>query len=77
MDPKETNHTVETLSEAFSKKLKIEEKIKKAIPKSNLTKNEIDALQQLSQIDDTIITKADKGGAVAINDVHTSLHLWS
>ena len=69
MDPKETHHTVETLSEAFSKKLKIEEKIKKAIPKSNLSKIEIDALQQLSQTDDIIITKADKGGAVVINDV--------
>ena len=44
------------------------EKIKKAIPKSHLTKNETDALQQLSQRDN-IITKADKGGAVVIIDI--------
>ena len=49
--------------------MKIEEKIKKAIPKSNLTKNETYALKQLSQRDDIIITKADKGGEVAIIDV--------
>ena len=48
--------------------MKIEEKIKKAIPKSNLTKNETDALKQLSQRDDIIITKADKGGEVVIID---------
>ena len=49
--------------------MKIEEKIKKAIPKSNLTKNETYALKQLSQRDDIIITKADKGGEVVIIDV--------
>ena len=49
--------------------MEIEEKIKKAVPKSNLIKNETDALQQLSQRDDNIITKADKGGAVVIIDV--------
>ena len=48
--------------------MKIEEKIKKAIPKSNLTKNETDALKQLSQRDDIIIPKADKGGEVVIID---------
>ena len=49
--------------------MEIGEKIKKAIPKSNLTKNETDALQQLSQRDDILITKVDKGGAVLIMDV--------
>ena len=49
--------------------MEIGEKIKKAIPKSNLTKNEADALQQLSQRDDILITKVDKGGAVLIMDV--------
>ena len=67
--PKETYHTVETFIEAFNKELVIEEKIRKAIPKSNLTKNETDALQQLNQRDDIIITKAGKGGAVVIIDV--------
>ena len=49
--------------------MEIEEKIKKAIPKSNLTKIEIDALQKLRQRDDIIITKADKGGTAAIINV--------
>ena len=66
--PKETHHTVETFIEAFNKELVLVEKIKKAIPKSHLTKNETDALQQLSQRDN-IITKADKGGAVVIIDI--------
>ena len=43
--------------------MEIKEKIKKGIPNSNLTKNETDILQQLSQRDDIIITKVDKGGA--------------
>ena len=55
--------------EGFKKELQIEEKIKEAIPKSNLTKTEIDALQQLSQRNDIIIKKADKGGVVVITDV--------
>ena len=49
--------------------MKIEERVKKATPKNNLTKNQTDALQQLSQRDDIIITKEDKGGAVVIIDV--------
>ena len=49
--------------------MEIEEKKKKQVTKSNLTKNETDAPQQLSQRDDTIITKADKGGAVVFIDV--------
>ena len=52
----------------LKKKLK-----KKKIPNSNLTKNETDALQQLSQKDDTVITKADKGGTVVIIDVNGSI----
>ena len=66
---KKTHYTIETFIEAFNKELEIREKIKKAIPKSNLTKNETDALQQLSQRDDILITKVDKGGAVLIMDV--------
>ena len=49
--------------------MEIGEKIENAIPKSNLTKNETDALQQLSQRNDILITKVDKGGAVLIMDV--------
>ena len=40
-----------------------------AIPKSNFTKNETDALQKLSQRDDIIMTKVNKGRAVAIIDI--------
>ena len=38
-------------------------------PFNNLTKGERTALQELSERDDIIITKADKGGAVVIMDV--------
>ena len=44
-------------------------KVKKTTPKSNLTKNETDALQQLSQRDDIVLTKADKRGAIVIINV--------
>ena len=49
--------------------MEIKEKVKKATPKSNHSKNETDTLQQLSQRDDIIIIKADEGGAVVIIDV--------
>ena len=42
--PEETHHTVETFIEAFNKELEIEEKFKKETLKSDLTKNEPDAL---------------------------------
>ena len=60
---------MEAFIEAFNKELEIEKKFWKAIPKSNLTKNETDTLQPLSQRDDIIMIKADKGGAVVIIDV--------
>ena len=47
--------------------MKIEEKVKKANPKSNLTKNETDPLQHLSQRDNIAITKGDMGGVVIID----------
>ena len=34
---------------------------------SNLTKGEIDSLNKFKNRDDTIVTKADKGGAVHMN----------
>ena len=67
--PKETHKTIETFIEAFNKELEIEEKNEKAVTKSNLTKNEADAPQQLRQRDDTITAKAGKGGAVVFIDV--------
>ena len=65
--PKETHHTVEMFTEAFNKELEI--KVEKATIKSNLIKNETDARQQLSQRNDIMVTKADKGGAVVTIDV--------
>ena len=55
--------------QASNKELEIEEKVKKATPKSNSSKNGTDSLQQLSQRDDIIIIKADEGGAVVIINV--------
>ena len=49
--------------------MEIQEKVKKATPKSNLTKNETDPLQQVRERDDIIITKPDKGESVDIIDV--------
>ena len=46
----------------------------KSDPDSNLTKNETNALQQLSQRDDIIIIKAVKGGAVVIIDINDYIH---
>ena len=67
--PEETHHTVKTFIKAFNKELEIEEKFEKETLKSDLTKNEPDALPQLSQRDEIITTKADKGGAVVVIDV--------
>ena len=47
--PNETYHTVERLIEIFNKDLEIRERVKESTPKSNLTKIDTDALQQLSQ----------------------------
>ena len=38
-------------------------------PLNNLTKEEIEAMNELKSMDDVIITKADKGGAVVIMDI--------
>ena len=70
MDTKRKSHTVDTFTQAFQNDLEKEEQILKQVPRSNLSKKEKDALKTLSKREDIIITKADKGGAVAIIDVH-------
>ena len=65
---KETHHTVEMFTEALENK-ELEIEVEKATIKSNLIKNEADARQQLSQRNDIMVTKADKGGAVVTIDV--------
>ena len=61
------HHTVNTFCEAMKNDMKqsaIERK-----PYNNLTKEELDALDELQKRDDLIFTKADKGGALVIIDV--------
>ena len=65
MTPKETQHLVETFIKAF----KNESGEGGQFPKNNLNENKIEALKDLNIRDDIVITKADKGAAVAIIDV--------
>ena len=65
MTPKETQHLVETFIKAF----KNESEKGGQFPKNNLNENKIEALKDLNIRDDIVITKADKGAAVAIIDV--------
>ena len=55
--------------EDFKNELQKEEHIKKKFSENNLTKNEVEALKELSIRDDIIITKADKGGDIVIINV--------
>ena len=59
----------ENIHTSIQNDLEKKEQILKQIPRSNLSKKEKDALKTLSKREDTIITKADKGGAVVITDV--------
>ena len=55
--------------EDFKNELQKEEHIKKKFSENNLTKNEVEALKELSIRDDIIITKSDKGGVIVIINV--------
>jgi len=66
--PKDTHHSVKTFCDAFTKDTTTIEATK-AINKSNLTIDEKQALKDLQSRDDIVITNADKGGAVVIQDV--------
>ena len=55
--------------EDFKNELQKEEHTKKKFSENNLTKNEVEALKELSIRDDIIITKADKGGVIVIINV--------
>ena len=63
--PNNVHHTVDTFIEKFQKDLS---KLKPNTNRNNdnLTKPERQALDQLKQREDIIITRADKGGAVVI-----------
>ena len=66
-EPPNTHHTVKTFIEAINNDI---EKLpdRESKKKYNLTKSERLALDQLQQRTDIIITNADKGGAVVIQD---------
>ena len=67
--PNQIHHTVQTFIEATTKDIEVKKLEKKEKSKKNLTKEEIDALNNLKQREDIIISNADKGGAVVIQDV--------
>ena len=72
-EPGNNHHTVKTFLEDFSRKVQSE--LDNPSPTSNqrvrknLNQQELAALENLKSMDDIIITKADKGGAVVVQDV--------
>ena len=67
--PSETHHTVQTFIEASSNDIETEKVKEVKLAKRNLTSEEITALNQLKNRDDIVISNADKGGAVVIQDI--------
>ena len=70
--PQNIHHTVKTFTEDLSRKVEssLETNPKTGkINRKNLSKLESKAMEDLINRDDIIITKADKGGAVVVNDV--------
>ena len=65
--PHNVHHTVETFIEAVKKDIYSTPKV--SLPRNNLSRNGIEAMNDLKQRTDIIITKADKRGAVVIIDV--------
>ena len=72
-EPSENHHTVKTFLEDFSKKVRDEfdnvSEPASAKTSNNLNKQERQALEHLKTMDDIVITNADKGGAVVVQDV--------
>ena len=58
-----------TYTEATQAELEKEQTKMKEKPYNNLTKNERTSMKELSEREDIIITKGDKGGAIVIVDV--------
>ena len=67
--PKNIHHSVKTFIESVNNDLISAETGDQPIHKQNLSKGEIEALNDLKGRDDIIISKADKGGAVVIQNV--------
>jgi hypothetical protein len=73
-EPSDTHHTVKTFIEDFQRKVNTTLEQTNTVAKNhhnNLSKNEMKALDELKSRDDIIITKADKGGAVVVQDVES------
>ena len=67
--PHNPHHTIKTFVEALTNEIKSLPDTNIDTRKNNLTKDETKALNDFQQRDDIVITKADKGGAVVIQDV--------
>ena len=66
--PNTNHHTVLTHIEVTQRELEKEQTKMKEKPYNNQTKNERTSMKELSEREDIIITKLDKGGAVVIVD---------
>ena len=65
--PPNPDHTVKTFIKSLGKDLL--NNIENHVIKQNISKEEIKSLNKLESLDDDIITRADKGGAVVILDI--------
>jgi hypothetical protein len=75
-EPNENHHTVKTFLEDFSRKVNSElengptqDRANNVNTSNNLKKSELEALENIRSMNDVIITKADKGGAIVVQDV--------
>ena len=68
-EPSKTHHTVSTFLESFKNDAKSALEHAKPYTSSNLSKEEVRALEDFKKRTDIIICKADKGGATVIIDV--------
>ena len=65
--PPKTHHSIKTYIQAVQNDLNSTPSPEKK-NRQNLSQNEVEALEQLKTRDDVIITKADKGGGVVIQN---------
>ena len=77
-EPPNPHHTVKTFTESFKNNMKKiletnQKNMNKNENKKNLNKKEREVLEALKNRTDIIITNADKGGALVINDVKAYL----
>ena len=75
-EPANNHHTVHTFIEDFSRRVNKEldheltkQRANNTNTSNNLKKDELEALESIMAMDDLVITKADKGGAVVLQNV--------